>query len=115
MTEDLRLLLQSPELALEPPRTLADDVRRQAHRRRVRTRVGGAATALVLVAVGVVAAPHITGSIDDLRTRSTNASAPKIDPRAPHATSDVLTLRIVNKAEILTWFEGSQWCTKTTR
>jgi hypothetical protein len=64
---------------------------------------------------GVLLTPAIRGSIDDLRSNSTTAAGSRPDPRAPHATSEVVTLRVVNRAELLTWFEGSQWCTKSTR
>src|SRR5689334_1961342 len=113
--DDLRVLLHSPALTLEPPVTLPDQVRRRARRHRARTRATGAGVAVAVVAAALLLGPAVKGSIDDLRTRSDRASAPKTDPRAPQATTDVVTLRIVNSAEILTWFEGSQWCTKTTR
>ncbi|MDT7572654.1 MAG: hypothetical protein QOE05_2828 [Actinomycetota bacterium] len=115
MEDDLRLLLRSPALTIEPPPTLPDVVRRKARRHRLRTRAVGAGIAVVLVGCGVLLGPGLKSSIDELRTHNTDSAAPKPDPRAPHATTDVLTLRIVNNAEILTWFEGSQWCTKTTR
>jgi hypothetical protein len=113
--EDLRVLLSSPALSLEPPRALADDVRRKARQHRLRTRIGGGVGAVVIVTVGVLVAPAIRGSIDDLRSNSTTASDSKPDPRAPHATSEVVTMRVVNRAELLTWFEGRQWCTRSTR
>ena len=115
MEDDLRLLLRSPALTLEPPPTLPDVVRRKARRHRMRNRAFGAGTALALIGLAVLVGPGLKSSIDELRSHSTDAAAPQPDPRAPHATTDVVTLRIVNKAEILTWFEGSQWCTKTTR
>jgi hypothetical protein len=115
LDDDLRVLLHSPALTLEPPETLSNDVRRKARRHRLRTRAVGGAAAVVLLAGGVLVGPQLASSLGDLKTRNTDASAPKPDPRAPHATSDVVTLRIVNKAEILTWFEGAKWCTQTTR
>lgn len=115
MSDDLRALLQSPELTLEPPRTLADDVRRHARRRRRSTRISTALTAVVLLGGSALVAPHVASSIDDLRTRTNEASQRQPDPRAPHATSEVLTLHDANRAQLITWFEGSVWCTKTTR
>lgn len=113
--DDLRVLLHSPALTLEPGVALPDQVRRRARRHRIRTRVVAVGVTASVAAAGLLLGPGVKGSIDDLRSRSSAASAAKPDPRAPHATTAVLTLRIVNKAEILTWFEGSQWCTKTTR
>jgi hypothetical protein len=113
--EDLRVLLHSPALTLDPPLTLADGVRRKARRHRLRTRAAGVGLTAGVAAVGLLLGPGLKGSLDDLRDGRGQPAALKPDPRAPHATTDVLTLRIVNKAEILTWFEGSEWCTKTTR
>ena len=113
--EDLRVLLHSPALTLEPPATLPDVVRRKARRHRLRNRTAGGATAIALVAAAVVLAPTVRGSLDDLQNGANRASALKPDARAPHATTEVVTLRTLNGAEVLTWFEGSNWCTKTTR
>jgi hypothetical protein len=116
MEDDLRVLLRSPALTLEPAPSLPEAVRRQARRQRRRNRAVSAGAAVVVVAGGLVVAPSLRDSIESLRNdRDQSADRLKADPRAPHATTDVLTLRIVNNAEILTWFEGSQWCTKTTR
>jgi hypothetical protein len=113
--DDLRVLLRSPALTLEPRATLPDDVRRQARHHRLRVRAGGSGAAAVLVAVGVLLGPGLASSVDDLRSRTSQANAFKPDPRFPQATSAVLTMREINGANLLTWFEGSRWCTSTTR
>jgi hypothetical protein len=113
--DDLRVLLRSPALALEPPTGLADDVRRRARRQRTRTRAGSGIAVVALVAAGALLGPGLAGSVDDLRNSTNRAAAPKADPRAPHATTEVLTLRIINGASVITWFEGAQWCTRTSR
>ena len=113
--DDLRVLLHSPALTLDPPQSLAEDVRRKARRHRHGTRAAGVGMTAVVAVAGLVVGPGVKSSIDDLRNDRNQAAPIKPDPRAPHATTDVLTLRIVNRAEILTWYEGSEWCTKTTR
>jgi hypothetical protein len=115
MEDDLRVLLHSPALTLDPPATLPDAVRRKARRHRLVTRAASGGAVLVLVGVGVLLGPGLRTSLENLRNDGGQSAGIQADPRAPHATTEVLTLRIVNKAEILTWFEGSQWCTKTTR
>jgi hypothetical protein len=112
---DLRLLLRSPALTLEPPITLPDAVRRKARRHRLRTRAAGAGTAVVLLGLGVLVGPSVKGSIDDLRNARSQPGEIKPDPRFPAATTEVVTLQQINGAEILTWFEGADWCTATTR
>jgi hypothetical protein len=115
LDDDLRVLLHSPALTLEPPETLSDDVRRRARRHRTGTRIAAGGVTAALVVAGILVGPSLRGSVDDLRTHHGQQAGIKPDPRAPHATSEVVTLRIVNKAEILTWFEGAKWCTQTTR
>ena len=117
MTEDddLRLLLHSPALTLDPPQSLVEDVRRGARRRRLRTRVGGAALATVVVAGGLALGPAVADSVSGLRSRGGQTTGLTRDPRAPAATSEVVTLQQINGAQVLTWFEGSTWCTATTR
>ena len=113
--DDLRQLMRSPALTLEPPPTLPADVRHQARRHRVRTRVGGALGATALVAAAVLVGPAIVDSVDSLRTRPVPADGFTPPPGFPAATSEVVTLQTLNGAHVLTWFEGSDWCTKTTR
>ena len=114
MEDDLRVLLRSPALTLEPPATLPDVVRRKARRQRLRTRAAGAGTVLAVVAVGLLAGPGLKSSLDDLRNKN-DAAGFAADPRFPAATSQVVTLQHINGADVLTWFEGSRWCTATTR
>jgi hypothetical protein len=113
--DDLRLLLHSPALTLDPPTGLTDVVRRNARRHRLRSRALSGTAAAALVVVGVLLAPTVRGSLDNLRTNADRAGALKPDARAPHATTEVVTMRTLNGAEVLTWFEGSNWCTTSTR
>ncbi len=113
--DDLRLLLRSPALTLEPPETLAADVRRGARRQRLRARAGAGALAGALVAIGVLAGPDLAGSVDGLRNHPNQSAGVRPDPRAPAATTEVVTLQTINGAQVLTWFEGADWCTATTR
>jgi hypothetical protein len=113
--DELRRLLRSPALVLEPPSTLPADVRHQARRHRARRRLGGAGAALAVVAVAVLAGPALVDSVDSLRSQPTPADGFTPPPGFPAATSEVVTLQTLNGAKVLTWFEGSDWCTKTTR
>ncbi|MDX6197924.1 MAG: hypothetical protein QOJ79_1075 [Actinomycetota bacterium] len=115
MEDDLRVLLRSPALTLEPPTTLPDVVRRKARRRRMRARAGGAVGFLAVVAIGLLAGPGLKDSIDGLRSDRSQPAELKPDPRFPTATTEVVTLQRINGAEVLTWFEGADWCTATTR
>ena len=113
--EDLRVLLRSPALTLEPRATLPDDVRRRARSHRVRVRTGGAIITAALVSTAVLLGPGLASSFDSLRNGAKQADSFKPDPRFPQATSPVLTMRQINGANLLTWFEGASWCTVTTR
>jgi hypothetical protein len=113
--DDLRVLLRSPALTLEPRATLPDDVRRQARSHRLRMRTGGAIITAALVSTAVLLGPGIASSFDSLLNRTDQARPFKPDPRFPQATSPVLTMRQINGANLLTWFEGANWCTVTTR
>jgi hypothetical protein len=111
---DLRLLLHSPALTLEPPTTLPDAVRRKARRHRMRTRAAAATATLAVVVTGVLVGPSVRTSLES-RRNSSQANPFKPDPRFPAATTEVVTLQQINGAQILTWFQGSDWCTATTR
>lgn len=115
LDDDLRVLLHSPALALEPPQTLTDAIRRTARRHRARARVAAGVATAGLVVIGVLVGPGLAGSIGELRESRNQPAAIEPDPRAPAATTDVVTMQRINGAEILTWFEGSRWCTATTR
>lgn len=112
---DLRALLQSPDLALEPSQSLSSDVRRSARRLRLRHRITAGTVAAVVVLGGLVLGPALSSTIEELRNRSEQTAGLHPDPRFPAATTEVVTLRTINGAEILTWFEGTEWCTATTR
>ena len=113
--DDLRLLLRSPALMLEPTPTLTEDVRRQARRRRARNRTAAGAATAALVVVGVLVGPGVKTAVDELREGRNQPAGVRADPRFPAATTDVVTLQRINGAEVLTWFEGSRWCTATSR
>jgi hypothetical protein len=113
--DDLRVLLHSPALTLEPSASLPDDVRRRARRRRTRTRIAGAGVATAVIAAGLLLGPGIASSIQELQQKKGQSAGITRDPRFPAATSDVVTLQSINKASVLTWWQGSDWCTVTTR
>ena len=113
--DDVRLLLRSPALALDPPAGLPDVVRRRARRHRQRVRLVGGCAAIVVVGLGLLVGPAVVDSARSLQNRPDQSAGKTHDPRAPDATSDVVTMRTINGASLLTWFEGSDWCTKTTR
>lgn len=115
MEDDLRELLRSPALTLEPPAALPDAVRRNARRHRLRTRAACAGAALAVVAAGLLVGPALKDSLDELSSNRDQTAVPEHDPRAPAATTEVVTLQRINGAELITWFEGSRWCTATTR
>jgi hypothetical protein len=114
--DDVRLLLHSPALALEPSSGLADSVRVRARGVRHRRRAASLALSVVVVAGAIVVGPSLAAGIEDLVTSSPNQSAGRQpDPRFPAATSEVLTLRTINGAQVVTWWEKSQWCTAVSR
>jgi hypothetical protein len=112
---DLRVLLQSPELSLDPPPGLPEGVRRSARRLRRRRRLEAAAVVALVVVGGLVLGPAISGGVESLRNRPNQSAGFERDPRFPAATSEIVTLKQINNAQVLTWFEGADWCTVTTR
>lgn len=112
---DLRILLRSPALTLDPPSDLPDVVRSRARRRRWRIRAGGGLALASLVAGGLLLGPTLADSVDGLSNGPGQSADAKPDPRAPEATSEVVTLQTINAAQVVTWFEGADWCTGTTR
>jgi len=113
--DDLRVLLHSPALALEPEAGLADRVRGRAKHVRRRRAVVSTAAVVAVLAAGALLAPSVADGIDGLRNRADQQAGPARDPHYPDATSDVVTMRLLNGAKIVTWYEGSQWCTRTSR
>ena len=113
--DDLRLLLHSPALGLEPTPGLADTVRGRAKHVRRRRAVVSTAAVVAVLAAGALLAPSVADGIDGLRNRADQQAGPARDPHYPDATSDVVTMRLLNGAKIVTWYEGSQWCTRTSR
>jgi hypothetical protein len=111
----LRVLLRSPALALEPPTTLPDAVRRRAGRHRLRTRAAGVSGVALLAVTAALLAPSLHLFREGLPDGDTQPAEFKPDPRFPAATTDVVTMQRINGAEVLTWFEGARWCTATTR
>ena len=114
--EDLRLLLHSPALTLQPTPGLADTVRGRARRVTRRRRLTGALASVLLVAGGLAFGPAVADSLDSLRNRDDDSSPSFAkDARFPEATSDVVVMKTLRGAQLLTWYERSQWCTVTTR
>ena len=113
--DDLRVLLRSPALALEPAPRLADAVRGQARRTTRRKRLGTAAASLGVVAAAVTFGPAVADGFDALRNRDVQEAGPPRDPRFPAATSAVVTMRTLNGAQVVTWYERSSWCTAASR
>jgi hypothetical protein len=114
--DDLRLLLHSPALTLQPTPGLADTVRARARRVTRRRRLTGAVASVALVAGGLAFGPAVADGIDGLRTREADSSPGFArDSRFPDATSDVVVMKTLRGAQLLTWYEGSEWCTVTTR
>jgi hypothetical protein len=107
---DVSLLLRSPSLALEPPADLVAGVRRRARRVRRRQQAAGAALVLAAVAAGGSVLP---GLLD--RGTASSPAGREVDPRAPDATSEVVELRLLNGASVITWWEGRVWCTDVRR
>ncbi len=109
MTEsDLRALLASPTLDLEPPTDLVEGVRLGARRVRRRRAVGAAALAVAALAGVASVAPRIGGP-----TPGQVALAP--DSRFPDATTPIAVLERLNGGEVLTFFQGARWCTASSR
>ena len=113
--DDLRLLLRSPALTLEPAPGLADRVRGQAKGVRRRRALGATGVTVAVAAVAALLAPAVADGIDGLRNRADQQAGPSAEPGFPNATSEVVTMRRLNGAQIVTWFEGSAWCTATSR
>jgi hypothetical protein len=71
--------------------------------------------AAAAVAAVLLVGPAVIDSVDGLRNDPGQSAGLQPDRRAPAATSDVVTLQTINGADILTWYERSDWCTVTTR
>lgn len=115
MDDDLRLLLRSPALSLEPAADLSAVVRRRARQHRRRVRTAAASVTAALVVAGVLIGPSLQGSIDDLSNGRDQTAKDQTDARAPAATTEVVTIQNINGAELITWFEGARWCTAIAR
>jgi hypothetical protein len=113
--DDLRLLMRSPALTLEPPAGLPDVVRRRARRHRRRVRTTSSLVLGVLVGLGILLGPGAVDSARSLKSSPDQTAGKQVDRRAPQATTEVVTMRTINGAQLLTWFEGTDWCTATTR
>ena len=113
--DDVQVLLRSPALALEPAPGLADSVRGQARRTSRRRRAGAAVATLAVVGLGIAVGPAAVDAYDGLRNREVQEAGPPRDPRFPAATSAVVTMRTLNGAEVVTWYERSSWCTAASR
>ena len=113
--EDLEVLLRSPALSLEPGRGLAEAARRQAGRVNRRRRVGAVLAAVGVAAGAITLGPAAVDAYDGLRNREVQEAGPPRDPRFPAATSAVVTMRTLNGAEVVTWYERSSWCTAASR
>lgn len=113
--DDLELLMRSPALTLEPPASLAGTVRRHARRRRLQLRAISSVVAVTTAAAGLLLGPGIVDSARRIGDRPDQSAGRQTDPRFPAATTDVVTLQTINGASVLTWFQGADWCTATTR
>ena len=112
---DLRTLLRSPALALDPAPGLTDLVRGRARRTTRRRRGAFAAAGLASVAGALLLGPAVVDAVEELTNRPNPVAGVSPDPRFPSATSDVVTMRLLNGAQLVTWYEGSTWCTAVTR
>ena len=112
---DLRLLLRSPALDLEPPPGLADAARAGARRARRLRRSAAALATVAVVGLGVAVAPAASTWLEELQGRSDDAPTFTQDKAFPDATSDIVTMRTVGGAQVVTWYEGDRWCTAPSR
>ena len=111
MTEpDLRALLASPALDLEPPADLVEGVHRGARRVRWRRAAGTAALALVVLVGAASVVPRLQA---DKPTTGQVALPP--DSRFPQSTTPIAVLERLNGGEVVTFFEGARWCTASSR
>ena len=113
--QDLRLLLRSPALALEPEPGLADVVRGRARRVARRRRITSGVVAVAVIGGGVALTPVVARQVDELRNRPAQNAGLPFDRNFPNATSEVVTMRTLNGAQVVTWYEKSQWCTAASR
>ncbi len=104
---DLKELMQSPSLALEPPPTLDSVVRREARALRRRRRSVAAALAVIGFAGAVVVVPGLVSRNEPAQV----AGAPQVEG----STSTVMLLAEINGAEVVTYWMGSAWCTGVSR
>lgn len=109
---DLRELMQSPTLALEPLPTLDTVVRREARALRRRRRSVAAALSLVGFAGGVAVLP---GLLAPDRVMQVPGGMPTEDYGIRGATSDVVLLEEINGAKVVAWYEGRELCIATIR
>ena len=110
--DDLSALLRSPALSLDPPQDLVASVHRGARRVQRRRTAGVAALSAAALACAVIVVPGLLR--DGTGPRERVAVTPG-DPRFPEATSPVVTLAELNGGEVVTFFEGTSWCTTSVR
>ena len=113
--DDLGVLLRSPALTLEPPAQLALSARRRARRRRLELRAVSSAIAVAVVGGALLLGPGLIDSVRNIGSHPDQSAGTQADPRFPGATTEIVTLNSINGASVLTWFEGADWCTATTR
>lgn len=103
---DLRELMQSPALALEPAPTLDTVVRREARALRRRRRALGAALAVVGLAGAVGVVPALVSRDEPAQV----AGFPSEDYGIKGATSGVVLLEKLNGAAVVAYYEGNELC-----
>lgn len=109
---DLRELMQSPSLALEPAPALDTVVRREA-RALLRRRRSAAAALSVVGLVG--AAAVVPGLVAPDRVVQGPAGMPTEDYGIEGATSEVVLLEELNGAKVVAWYQGNTLCVATIR
>jgi len=107
---DLRELMSSPALTVEPPAGLDETVRRRAGTVRRRRRLAAAALGVAGVAAVVPLLPRLTD-----RTGPGLAAPPAPNYGMRGATSSVVLLERLNEASVVAWFEGDELCTAAIR
>ena len=112
---ELAALLRSPAFSLAPPPGLVEGVQHGARRVRRRRAAGTAMLSLALVAGAVTVGPQLVASLTGDNGESGQVARLAADSRFPNATTPVLLLAELNGGEVLTWFEGTRWCTASAR
>jgi hypothetical protein len=114
--EELSALLRSPALSLEPPPDLLEGVRRGARRTRRGQRAAVAALSGTAVLVAALAVPALLDARGGPPSTDVADTLPsELAARIDGETTSVELLESLNGGRVVTYFQGTRWCTAAMR